>query len=362
MYPILITAPSLDEQNNVSGISTVVRNIMQFSDKTIKYFHFKVGKQDKKNRSVSWFFDQVFLIPNFINSVIKWDIKAVHLNTGFERASLSRDFIIFFVAKYILHKKIIFHVHGGYYLMNPPGENTFFNYIIRTLLQKSDVVIVLSEIEKAVLQKRYTFNNCFALPNAVAQINVEGLEKDFSGQLSFCFLGRIVKSKGIFVIIDALKSLRDRFNDFSFHLYGTGPELTPVLSQLNSIQGLNFTYHGVVGGQKKWEVLEESHIFLLPSLYGEGLPMAILEAMNVKCVPVVTNDASISAVVQDGYNGFIVEKGNADELASTLRHIIDHREILAPLSNVAHETIEKKFTLEHYVADLYNIYAVSILY
>ena len=108
------------------------------------------------------------------------------------------------------------------------------------------MVIVLSEIEKKLLQKNYTFNNCFALPNAVAKINVEHLKKDFSGELSLCFLGRIVKSKGIFVIVDALRLLNDRFENFSFHLYGTGPELPAVLALLNDIPGLNFTYHGYV--------------------------------------------------------------------------------------------------------------------
>lgn len=362
MYPILITAPSLDEQNNVSGISTVVRNIIEHSDNTVNYVHFKVGKQDKKNRSVSWFFDQVFLIPRFVSSVLKWNIKAIHLNTGFESASLNRDFIIFFVSKYILRKKVIFHAHGGYYLMNPPGRNTWLNHVITKLLQKSDVVIVLSEIEKRILQENYVFNNCFALPNAVAERAADNTQKDFSGSLSFCFLGRVVKSKGIFVILDALGALNKHYGDFSFNLYGTGPELQPVLNSLNNIPGLNFTYHGVVGGAKKWEALQNSHIFLLPSLYGEGLPMAILEAMNVKCVPVVTNDASISEVVQNNHNGFIVEKGNSSELASTLGYILDHREILTTLSNEAHSTITKKFTMERYIIDLYNICAVSIIY
>jgi len=362
MYSVLITAPSLDEQSNVSGISTVVRNIMEFSGETVKYFHFKVGKQDKKNRSVSWFFDQVFLLPNFIRNVLKWKIDAVHLNTGFEKPALTRDFLIFFVAKYILGKKIIFHAHGGYYLMNPPRKNSYLNYLITTLLQKSDVVIVLSEIEKKTLMSNYSFNNCFALPNAVAQKNVDHLEKDFSGTLKLCFLGRIVKSKGIFVILDALRSMEKHYKDFSFNLYGTGPELTTVLSDLETIKGLNFTYHGIVGGAKKWEALECSHIFLLPSLYGEGLPMAILEAMNVKCVPVVTNDASISAVVQNDYNGFIVEKGDVEDLASRLTYVIENRQVLSDLSEKAHDTIDKKFTMHQYAINLYNIYAVSVLF
>lgn len=362
-YSVLITAPSLDEKSNVSGVSTVVRNIMEFSDQSIIHFvHFKVGKVDKKKRDASWFIDQLLLIPRFIYNVLKYKVDAVHLNTGFERPSLNRDFALFWVAKYLLRKKVVFHAHGGYYLMNPPQSGSLLHSMIRTLLQKSDVVIVLSEIEKKVLFKNYVFNNCFALPNAVEAIDVTNLKKNFEGNLSFCFLGRIVKSKGIFVILDALKKLTKYYDDFTFDLYGTGPELQHVENGLQNINGLNYRYHGVVGGQKKWEALERSHIFLLPSLHGEGLPMAILESMNVKCVPVVTNDASIGTVVLDKVNGFMVNKDDVDYLSDTLEYILKNRDVLKSMSEEAHQTIMTKFRMEKYAADLADIYAVTVIY
>ena len=361
-YSVLITAPSLDEQSNVSGISTVVRNIIEFSDSSIKYFHFKVGKQDKKKRSISWVIDQMLLIPRLIASILKLKIQAVHLNTGFEAASLNRDFAIFFISKYLLRKKVIFHVHGGYYLMNPPKKHTWLNFIIYTVLKNADVVIVLSNTEKKVLQSNYLFNNCFALPNSVDIVDVKLINKNFTGPLNICFLGRIVNSKGVFVIVDAFKALSERFKEFSFHLYGTGPELNSVLEGLNGIPGLNFNYHGVIGGARKWEVLTESHVFLLPSLFGEGLPMALLEAMNFKCVPVVTNDASMAEVIQNGANGFVVGKGDVADLTSAISNILDRRELLPAVSDQAHETIVKKYGMERYIVDLNNIYAVTILY
>src|ERR1700744_1850243 len=115
-YNVLITAPSLEEKSNVSGVSTVVRNIIEFSDKAIRFSHFKVGKVDKKNRDISWVIDQFLLLPQFIYNILKHKVNAVHLNTGFERASLNRDFALFWVARYVMKKKVIFHAHGGYYL------------------------------------------------------------------------------------------------------------------------------------------------------------------------------------------------------------------------------------------------------
>lgn len=361
-YKVLITAPSLEEKSNVSGISTVVRNIIEFSDPSIRFIHFKVGKVDKKNRDLSWVLDQLLLVPQFIYNILKYKVDAVHLNTGFERASLNRDFVLFWVARFVMKKKVIFHAHGGYYLMNPPKKGSLLNRMINLLLIQSNVVIVLSDLEKEHLYKNYAFNNCFALPNAVGKREVEHLAKDFNKPLAICFLGRVVKSKGIFVIIEALRSLGRHYNEFTFNLYGTGPELQNVLNELQAIPGLNYTYHGVVGGDKKWKALEESHVFILPSLYGEGLPMAILESMNVQCVPVVTDDASIGTVVEDQVNGFMVKKNDAKDLADKLEFILDHRDVLKPMSIKAHNTIEEKFGMEQYSVDLGNIYAVSVIY
>ena len=56
-------------------------------------------------------------------------------------------------------------------------------------------------------------------------------------------------------------------------------------------------------------------IFVLPSRYGEGLPMAMLEAMAAGCVVVAADAGSVTAVVTDGENGYVVEPKNTAQLA-----------------------------------------------
>ena len=45
---IIITAPSLDPTQNVSGVSTVVQFIIE-NNKERKYQHFQIGKTDKES-------------------------------------------------------------------------------------------------------------------------------------------------------------------------------------------------------------------------------------------------------------------------------------------------------------------------
>ena len=49
---ILITAPSLDENENVSGISTLVRNIIKYDRN--EFFHFEAGRKDGEATGEGW--------------------------------------------------------------------------------------------------------------------------------------------------------------------------------------------------------------------------------------------------------------------------------------------------------------------
>lgn len=50
---ILITAPSLNPNENVSGVSTMVNNIISHN-KSHTYFHYLLGKSDRKQNKIKW--------------------------------------------------------------------------------------------------------------------------------------------------------------------------------------------------------------------------------------------------------------------------------------------------------------------
>ena len=69
------------------------------------------------------------------------------------------------------------------------------------------------------------------------------------------------------------------------------------------------TYHGVVDGYKKRELLKNCEIFVLLTRYpNEGQPISILEAMGNGMVIVTTNHGGIPDLVKNGVNGIVVDK------------------------------------------------------
>lgn len=347
---ILITAPSLDERKNVSGISTLVREIIK-ADKN-EFSHFIAGRQDGDKKSVGWLTKQIALPVKFRQTIRREKPDVVHLNTALVPLSIMRDASLIFAAKR-LKVSTLLHLHGGRFLVED-FSNKFLERVAVKMLEAADKIVVLSEIEKENLTRRFQNLNIEVLPNAVS-IKELNIEKN-ADEKTIIFLGRLHESKGLHEIIEACKILKKENLDFDFRCFGAGAEKEFFVGEMEKILGEKFFYGGVVSGEEKWRELFRSDIFLLPSRYGEGLPIAMLEAMAARCVPVVADVASVRAVVINGENGFLVEPYDANQTADALKNLLSDKFDWKSLRENARETIEENYSMENYVQKLDKIY------
>ena len=88
-------------------------------------------------------------------------------------------------------------------------------------------------------------------------------------------------------------------------------------------------------------------VFVLPSLFGEGLPMALLEAMGAGVPAVSTPVEGIADLVKDGRNGLLVPAGEVTALASAIRRLLTDSEFAATIARYGRDTVS-----EHHSADV----------
>jgi len=350
---ISITAPSLNTNKNVSGVATVVKNIIHYNTHH-QYFHYLLGRPDRKQNKLLWSMElirQIFLFP-FAVKFNKVDL--VHQNLPLNLKGVVREYIISLWCR-ILKVPVVLHVHGGELLMKRTN-NTVLLMLIKSIFKQSKQVIVLSDLEKDALRANY---QCFSAKVLFNSVDVTKYAYDLNIKkekgTTILFFGRIHESKGIEDIIEAFKYLKNKI-DFRFILCGNGPLKDNFITECKEILGDDFEYRGVVSGAEKLRVINDADYFLLPSRYGEGLPMALLETMAAGVVPVVTDDASMKFVVENDINGIRVQKRDPKDLSDKLERIILNPDLYKILSTNAQKTIKEKYDIGNYIAELNKIY------
>ena len=68
--------------------------------------------------------------------------------------------------------------------------------------------------------------------------------------------------------------------------------------------------------------LAQMDLFVLPSLFGEGLPMVVLEAMAAGVPVIGTRVEGVPEAVADGIGGLLAEPNSAEDLARCLHDIL----------------------------------------
>jgi glycosyltransferase involved in cell wall biosynthesis len=352
---ILITTPNLIESLNISGISTIVSNIIKVNKK--QFITFITGRRDKEKRNLKWLFKQFFVLFKFYHTLLVLNISLVHINTALSELSIIRDYFLISLSR-MMKIKIVLHIHGGKYLFVKHIPK-YLRYFIVKSLKNSNQVIVLSKLEKGIIEESFKIEKINILANSV--------EIDPTQNISFntktntiVFLGRIVKDKGLDEIVDSFKSLEFKGKDFVFELCGVGPDFRLYDTMLKKTMGDRYIYNGIVSGLQKWDILKKSKIFLLPSYY-EGLPMSLLEAMSVGCIPIVTSVGSIPEVIKNGYNGLIVNKYSPKEIENSILKIFNDNSLAEFMSYNSILTVKNNYNMTKYNEQLQMIYNSILL-
>lgn len=101
-------------------------------------------------------------------------------------------------------------------------------------------------------------------------------------------------------------------------------------------------------------------IFMMSSEF-EGMPIALLEAMSMECLPACTAVGGIPELIDDNVNGILVDGKEPLKLAERLSPYINHPERIRSLGQVARRTVTERFGMDDMVTELEGIYNTLIV-
>lgn len=224
-------------------------------------------------------------------------------------------------------------------------------FLYKIALPKLDVLIVLNPDDKKDLIDTYQ------IP-VKEMIILGGIGVDLSEYLyspvdlehpvSFIFIARLLREKGIFEYLEAAEKIKGDYPNINFYVLGSlDIKNTFGLKQdeLNSYLRKNIVIHpGHVNNVPEW--IEKSSIFVLPSFYREGVPRSTQEAMAIGRPIITTDSVGCRETVEDGINGFLIPPFSATALVEKMIFFIENPEEINKMGTKSREMAENRYDVK----------------
>ena len=235
---------------------------------------------------------------------------------------------------------------------------------VRAVFDRADRIVAISDHTRRYVEREFSP----AAPTDVVRVGVRpdrfsGTAGDPTRIATVC---RFVEKKGLPDAIDAVARLAERVPDIEYHLLGSGP-LEPELRERVRDRGIEDVVEmpGHVSDDRLRAELDAAGTFLLPCVVAadgdrDGTPVALMEAMAMRTVPVSTTVGGIPEVVTDGHDGRLVDPHDPEALADTLSDLIRDGASTEAMADNARETIETEYDVGKNVGDLIGVFERAV--
>lgn len=162
------------------------------------------------------------------------------------------------------------------------------------------------------------------------------------------YFGRITEEKGVDTVVRAYEGLKDH----RVKIAGDDTTAEAVrLKQYVRDRGIrNVEFVGFKSGAALEELIKGSRFTMIPSIWYDNLPNTALEAFQYAKPVLASRIGSLPELVTDGYNGYLFEPGNAEELAEKIKRL-DDAKIVQVLGAGSRSILSDRFAAKaHYHA------------
>jgi glycosyltransferase involved in cell wall biosynthesis len=263
---------------------------------------------------------------------------------------------LFLIPARILGRKVVIHLHGGYFGRFYREAFPFMRWIIRYALGDASIAIVLGERVANAFDGILTRSRVRIVPNGIPDAFAGRTIKEprqVSQAPTLLYLSTLMAGKGFQDLMRALPKVRERAGAVRAVFAGEwnskqdedmAHELTKSLSLAPFVE-----FVGPLGPGGKRKFLERADVFVFPTAYRfEGHPYVILEAMSAGLPIVSTHLACIPEMVRDGVEGFLIEPGDVSALAEKISCLLLDVDLRVRMGRASRERFLEQYTYDKF--------------
>lgn len=199
-------------------------------------------------------------------------------------------------------------------------------------------------------------------------INFDAFEKrtrQASNEFVVGYLARIAPEKGLHILADAYRLLRQRTPDRKLRLEIAGyiaPEHQEYLAGIerklrdSGLEG-EVHYRGVLDRDSKIAFLKGLDVMSAPATYDEPKGMSLLEAMAAGVPVVQPRRGSFSEIIERTGGGLLVDDSNAESVASGLQTLVESASLAKELGERAFAGVREHYSASNMARRALEAYA-----
>ncbi len=247
------------------------------------------------------------------------DYDIVHAHTP-------RTALLAAIASFITRRPMVYHVHSPTSRDSTRRWRNMANALVErmALSWASALIAVSRSLGKHVRSQGFSTAKVRVVPNGVPCRQPRPVRSSDQSEWTLGTVALFRPRKGVEVLLESLADLRSRGLPVRLRAVGRFETeeyereihtLTDRLGLADIVTWTGFTQD--VDGE-----LAQIDLFVLPSLFGEGLPMVVLEAMAAGVPVVATRVEGTPEAVRDGRDGLIAEPGDPADLARVIARMV----------------------------------------
>ena len=240
---------------------------------------------------------------------------------------------------------------GKFKLIATRHSDTAPSGLTNWLLKQADTIVALiptQKLPKPSVVIGHGIDTNFFLPSEKKKISGVTQSEIIS------VVGRVRKSKGQLIFLEAIVPLLITNQNWAATVVGRVDD-KKFKAQLDElVQPVKNQVYFIDETRDIKSIYQASRAIVVPS-FSEGFSLVPLEAMACGCIVAATAHVGIhSDAIQDNKNGFLFERGNAEQLKEILKTIMSASNI--DMQEMARKTVVLDWSVDKQIERLTNLY------
>ncbi|WP_417885233.1 glycosyltransferase family 4 protein [Zunongwangia sp.] len=319
-----------------------------------RYVNLSTSKSIKEigGGSIKKFFRYIKIIIRVMYTLITFRPKLCYFTIAVNPPAFYKDFFLIMLIKFFSKAKIVYHFH------NKGIKENKKNHLKRLyhLAFSNTNAIILSEKLYEDISDFFSRDKIFVVPNGIQYQNF--YKSEVKDNFIILFLSNLIKTKGVIELLEACKILSDKNVKFKCWFVGGEGDISAIDFEnikMNLNLKDNVEFLGKRYGSDKEKIFLSSSLFVFPTFYkNETFGIVNLEAMNAGIPIISTDEGAISDLIENGYNGFLIEKQNSEILAEKIYYLYCNKDIAHQMGLNGRKKLLAEFTIEKFEKKLLN--------